>query len=487
MRIRMDMLVVGFVVGGVLAGAMAWVLAGARAGARASAAGARAEVLGREAQEAKARAEALEVELRQVESWRATEAARAEALARGLEEQRAAVDAAKAQLGDTFQALAAEALRASQKDFLALAAERFGAVRKETSTEMQARHEAQQKTIEAMVAPVRASLEKVDEQIRTLERERGTAYGALRQQMQTMAEVQDKLRETTGSLVSALKAPAVRGRWGEIQLRRVVELAGMLEHCDFHQQVTVEGEDGRMRPDLVVRLPGGRNIVVDAKVPLGAYLEAREAADDETRAAKLRQHASQVQAHVGKLAAKSYWEGFASRPELVLMFMPAEPLYSQALEQMPGLLEDGVAQGVIIATPTTLLALLRSLAYGWREERLAENAQRISEEGRRLHERVATVLEHLADLGRSLGQSVKHFNHALASFNGRVTVSARKLEELDVRGKKALAEPEEIDVRPNSAKPPERELRARPLPRQPMLTLAPPPPREDDRDSQADG
>jgi DNA recombination protein RmuC len=266
-----------------------------------------------------------------------------------------------------------------------------------------------------------------------------------------------------------------------------------------------------MRPDLVVRLPGGRNIVVDAKVPLGAYLEAREATDEETRAAKLRQHAAQVQAHVAKLGAKSYWEGFASRPELVLMFMPAEPLYSQALEQMPSLLEEGVAQGVMIATPTTLLALLRALSYGWREERLAENAQRISEEGRRLHERVATVLEHLGDLGRSLGSSVKHFNQALASFNGRVTVSARRLEELDVRGKKSLVEAEEIEVRPSSVKlssdgNPERVPepsrdglrsasraestrgdRTRPLPRQPMLTLAPPPARDADRDSQADG
>jgi len=481
------MLVVGILVGAVVAGAMAWLLASARAGARTSAASARAEMLGREAQEAKARAETLESEVRQLEAWRATESARAEALSRGLEEQRAAVDAAKAQLGDTFQALASEALRASQQDFLALAAERFGAVRVEATTEIAARHEAQQKTIEAMVAPVRASLEKVDEQIRAMEVERGTAYGALRQQMQVMAEVQEKLRDTTGSLVSALKAPAVRGRWGEIQLRRVVEMAGMLEHCDFEQQVTVTGEDGRMRPDLVVRLPGGRNIVVDAKVPLGAYLEAREAPDEETRAAKLRQHANQVQAHVVKLSAKSYWEGFASRPELVLMFIPAEPLYSQALEQMPSLIEEGVAQGVIIATPTTLLALLRSLAYGWREERLAENAQRISDEGRRLHERVATVLEHLADLGRSLGQSVKHFNGALASFNGRVTVSARRLEELDVRGKKTLTEPEEVDVRPNTVKLPERPVRSRPLPRQPMLSLAPAPEPDGDRGSQADG
>jgi DNA recombination protein RmuC len=444
----MDLLVIGFLVGAALVGAMAWVLATARASARGAAAGARAEALAREAEKAERRAAALEAELRAVEAGRAAEAGRAEVLAASLEEQRAAAIAAEAQLRDTFQAVAAETLRASQEDFLTLAAERLGAARKETSAELEARQAAQSKAIEGMVAPVRASLEKVDEQIRAMERERGTAYGALRQQMQAVAETQDKLRDATGSLVSALKAPSVRGRWGEIQLRRVVELAGMLEHCDFEEQVTAATEDARMRPDLVVRMPGGRNIVVDAKVPLGAYLEAREAEDEATRAAKLRQHAAQVQSHVAKLAAKSYWEGFASTPELVVMFIPGESLYSVALEQMPRLIEEGFAQGVLVATPTTLLGLLRTLSCGWREERLARNAQRISDEGRKLHERIATVFEHFADLGRSLGQSVRHFNATAASLNQRVLVSARRLDELDARGKKALGDAAEIEVRP---------------------------------------
>src|SRR5580698_3973816 len=246
-----------FLIGGGAAGALAWMLAGAR---------------GRALTEAAVRASE--------ERAGAAEAARAEGLARNLEEQRALLDGAKVQLGDTFQALAGEALRASQEDFLALASERFGAVRKETSAELESRQQAQQKAIEGMVAPVRASLEKVDEQVRAMEREQGTAYGAIRQQMLSISETQEKLRDATGSLVTALKAPAVRGRWGEMQLRRVVELAGMLEHCDFEQQVTVEGEEGRLRPDMVVRLPGGRNIVVDAKAPLGAYLEALEAKDE---------------------------------------------------------------------------------------------------------------------------------------------------------------------------------------------------------------
>jgi DNA recombination protein RmuC len=445
--------VVGFVLGGAVMGAVAWVVASARAGARAGAAAARADLLAGQVEKAELRQTELGNELRRAEARLATDA----------------------QLGDKFQALAAEALRASQEGFLTLATERLGAVRKEASTEIQARHEAQQKTIEGMVAPVRASLDKVDEQIRVMERERGVAYGSLRQQLQAVAETQDKLRDATGSLVSALKAPSVRGRWGEMQLRRVVELAGMQEHCDFDEQVTVEGEDGRLRPDLVVRLPGGRSIVVDAKAPLGAYLEARETDDEEARAAKLRQHAVQVRAHIAKLGAKSYWEGFTSTPEMVLMFIPGESQYSVALEQMPGLIEEGVHQKVLIATPTMLLGLLRVMSYGWREERLADNAQRISDEGRKLHERIAVLLEHFASLGTSLNQSVRHFNKALSSFNTRVVVSARRLEELDARGKKEIVDADQIDVRAATVAAPVPDERPRRLPPQTLLTLAPSP------------
>jgi DNA recombination protein RmuC len=479
MELSLPAVVVVTLVGGGTLAALAWMLAAARAQTRAekllreaetraSAATARAETLSDHARHAEARANSLEAALRQVESQHATEAARAEALARSLDEQRALLVEAKTQLGDTFQALAGEALRASQEGFLALASERLGAARRETSAELEAR----QKAIEGVVAPVRASLEKVDEQVRAMERERGTAYGALRQQMQSIADTQEKLRDATGSLVSALKAPAVRGRWGEIQLRRVVELAGMLEHCDFEEQVTIAREDeGRLRPDMVVKLPGGRNIVVDAKAPLGAYLEALESKDEAARAAKLQQHAAQVQAHVRKLSSKSYWEGFAGSAELVVMFLPGDSFYSHALEQMPGLMEEGVAQKVLLATPTTLLGLLLATSYGWREERLAENAQRISDEGRLLHQRIATVLEYFAALGNSLNQSVKHFNQALSSFDGRVAVSARRLEELDARGKKDLPEVEEIGVRAKSVLPPERPERPRAIP-QTSLALA---------------
>ncbi len=436
---------VAFLIGGAGAGGMAWLLATARgralaeaavrdAATRTSAAEARSETLAAQAHQAEARANGLEAALRQADSQRAAEQARADTLAQALEEQRA---------------------------------------RNQTAAEQQAREKSHEKLIEGMVAPVRASLEKVDEQIRAMEKERGTAYGALRQQMQAISETQERLRDAATNLVGALKAPTVRGRWGEMQLRRVIEMAGMVEHCDFVEQATVDSAsgEGRVRPDLIVKLAGGRNIVVDAKVPLSAYLEAREAPNEETRQAKLRQHATQLQAHITKLAAKNYWEDLGSAPEVVVLFLPGETLYTAALEQMPGLIEEGFAQRVLVATPTTLLGLLRAISCGWREERLAENAQRISEEGRRLHERVATVLDHFGDLGRALGQAVKHFNVAMVSFERRTVVSARKLEELGARGKKELIDRPQIDARPFSVTAPEdrRKVAQAPL----ALALSP--------------
>lgn len=466
-----------FIIGAALAGTLGWFWGGARTAAagerresalrdaerRASAATARAEELANQARQAEGRASGLEAALRMADSDRAAAIARAEELGRSVVEQRELLEAAKVQLADTFQALAGEALRASQQGFLTLATERLGAVRQQSTAELEAR----QKAIETIVGPVRDSLEKVDQQIRGIERERGQAYGALTAEVRALAGAQERLRAETGNLVNALRAPAVRGRWGELQLRRVVELAGMLEHCDFEQQATITTEDaGRLRPDMVVRLPSGRNIVVDAKAPLKGYLEALEAGTEDERLAKLREHAAQVRAHVTKLSAKSYWEQFAVAPEVVVMFLPGESFYGVALEQMPGLIEEGFAQRVLVATPTTLLGLLRAVSAGWREERLAENAQRISEEGRRLHERAAVLAEHFAELGKAIGGSVGAFNRAVSSFESRVMVSARKLEDLDARGKKELPELRQIDARPATPKRPEV------LPPRPSLTLA---------------
>jgi DNA recombination protein RmuC len=465
-----------FGVGGVMVGAIAWSWGAARARSvaevalreaekRAAAAGARADTLADQARESEARANALEAARRIADSEKSAANARASELARSLVEQRALLDDAKAKLGDTFQALAADALHTSQQGFLTLASEKLGAIRQQGASDLEAR----QKAIEGVVGPVREQLEKVDQQIRALERERGQAYGELSTQVKVLASGQDRLRAETGNLVNALRAPHVRGRWGELQLRRVVEMAGMIENCDFNEQASVTTEDGRLRPDMVVRLPSGRNIVIDAKAPLGAYLEAHETADEDERAAKLRQHASQVRAHIAKLSTKNYWDQFDVAPEVVVMFLPGETFYSVALEQMPGLIEEGFAQNVLVATPTTLLGLLRAVSAGWREERIAENAQRISEEGRRLHERIATLAEKLADLGRFLGQAVGAFNGTVATFDTRVMPSARSLAALDAKGKKDVPEPEMIERRPV---PPRKIDRARPAPL--TLSLAPP-------------
>ena len=435
----------GGLCGVILGGVVGWLAAARRTGA----AEATAAALAQQVADGRARAAELERALREADASRVENETTARELGRSLAEQKRLLDDAEVKLGDTFQALAAQALQQSSQGFLTLATEKLGSLRDQASGDLEARQHA----IEGLVRPVRESIDKVDQQIRSMERERGQAYGALTEQVRGLARTQERLELETGNLVNALRAPAVRGRWGEIQLRRVVELAGMLEHCDFDLQATVATDDGRLRPDLVVRLPNGHNLVVDAKAPLGAYLEALEAPTPEARTACLDRHAGQVRAHIQKLAAKSYWEQFAATPEYVVLFLPGEMFYSAALERMPELIEEGVGQRVLLATPTTLIGLLQAVHYGWRQERVAENAQEISRCGRQLHERVATLVEHFVGLGNAIGQSVKHFNTAMASFEGRVLVSARRLEELDAKGKKDIPARPQIDARPRALAP----------------------------------
>jgi DNA recombination protein RmuC len=376
-------------------------------------------------------------------------------LRRNLCDQKATLEAAESRLGDAFRAMASEALAANNQGFLTLANEKLEAARRESDASLAARQQA----IDALVKPVKESLERVDGKIQQIERERGQAYGQLTQLVRTMAETQDRLHAETGNLTRALRAPAVRGRWGEIQLKRVVEIAGMIEHCDFGQQQTLVGDDGgRLRPDLVVKMPGGRRVVVDAKVPLEAYLDALETNDDEERRDRLVAHAGQVRSHVLKLGAKNYWTGLDDTPEFVVLFLPSEAMYSAALEQTPSLIEDGVSRKVLIATPTTLIALLQTVHLGWRQEKLAESAKKISEQGRLLHDRLGTLVEHWSKLGGALGRATEHYNAAVASFETRVIPSVRKLEELGAGSTKSVGDLEAVDTRPRTLRPLEGEV-----------------------------
>lgn len=312
-----------------------------------------------------------------------------------------------------------------------------------------------------LLAPVRESLDRFDAHVRELEASRQYAYGELREQVRGLAEGQERLRSEAGRLASALRAPTVRGRWGEVQLRRVVELAGMVEHCDFLEQPT--SEDGRHRPDMVVTLPGGRHVVVDAKAPLHRYLDAVEAEDDGARERALREHARHVRAHIARLSAKSYWSRFDDAPEFVVLFLPGEAFFSAALEQDPELIEAGADDRVILATPTTLIALLRSVAYGWRQEQVARNAQEISELGRELHGRLATLAGHLDGVGRNLDRAVRAYNDAVGSLEARVLVSARRFSELGAVGDDDLEEPARVVSMTRSVDIAERDVDGRPV------------------------
>jgi DNA recombination protein RmuC len=346
----------------------------------------------------------------------------------------------------------AQLLRASNEQLLQLNNETMTRQQAEARSEMERR----EKAVAEMVRPLGESLTRVDGRLERLDRDRVQTTSMLQEQLKTMVASQDRLRGETGALVAALRRPQTRGRWGEMQLRNVVEMAGMTAYSDFVEQATVRDDDRQLRPDLIVRLPGGKQVVVDAKAPLQSFLDAYEAADDQQREAHLAAHARLLREHVRKLSAKSYWAQFADAPDFVLLFLPGEHFLNAALEADPSLIEQGVTQQVLIATPTTLIALLRAVHYGWQQEKVAENAREISELGREVYSRLGTMAEHLSSLGKRLSGAVESYNRTVGSLETRVLVSARRFSEHGAVGPGAeITDLEPVDKQVRSLQAPE--------------------------------
>jgi DNA recombination protein RmuC len=358
-----------------------------------------------------------------------------------LEAERvAAIEQAEKSLSAAFAELARQSLQSNSEVFLSLAKQHLGQHEEKARGDMEAR----QKAIESLVAPVRDALQKTEKQIAEIEKDRREAYGSIRQHLVAMSTTQAALQTETRNLVNALRRPEVRGQWGELTLRRLAELAGMVEYCDFYEQENTQTAEGRLRPDMIIRMPNGRELIVDVKTPLDAYLTAVEAVEDAARQVALKRHADNVRNRVRELALKSYWSQFEKSPEFVILFIPGDQFLAAALEQQPGLLEDALHQKVILATPTSLVALLKAVAYGWRQVAMEENAKKIQALGEELHQRLAAFAGHLAKLGRQLGSSVDAYNSAVGSLERNVLPGARKFRDMGVSGRKDIEQLEPV-------------------------------------------
>lgn len=382
---------------------------------------------------------------------KASLAASLEAERRSTADKIAVLKEAESKLRDAFAALSADALKQNTESFLQLARTQLGEFQKSATMDLDGR----QKAIDALVEPLRESLTRVDAKLNDVERGRASSQAQLSEQLRSLTQAQQVLHTETSRLARALRSPNVRGQWGEIQLRRVLEGAGLVEGTHFDVKDSATTEDGRLTPDVIVKLPGGKNVVVDAKVALSAYLDAMECEEDAARDAKLKDHARQVKDHVNRLGNKSYWAHFQPAPDIVVMFVPGEALLAAAMQHDQGLLEFSMTKGVMLASPLSLIALLKAIAFGWQQETIAKNAQEISELGRNLYDRIAKLAEHFENVGRSLSKAVQAYNGAVGTLESRVLVTARRLKDKGVTPSEEFREVETIDQTPRLLGAPE--------------------------------
>ncbi len=367
---------------------------------------------------------------------------------RHLEEQKTLIELMKKDLADTFTALSSAALKSSNEDFLRLATEHLGKVSAETKGKL-GEH---QQSIDATVKPLQEMLKRYEQQIRELEDSRHKSFGSLSEQIRALSGMQERLQKETNNLVTVLRRPRASGSWGELGLRRVAELAGMAPYCDFYEQESVATESGRIRPDMIVRLPNGREIVVDAKAPVDAYLNAVSAGTDDEKKKGIANYVAQVRNHMTGLGSKSYWDQFPQSPELVVMYLPGESFFSVALEHDPKLIEDGSLKKVILATPTTFIALLKAVAYGWQQEQVAKSAQEVNKLGKELYERFSLLIEHFSRTGDSLRKAVGSYNDSVRSLETRLLPSVRKFRDLGISSAREIGTLSEVDqsVKPSA-------------------------------------